>query len=81
VAHVDADIVLIDEALSVGDVEFQAKCLTRMEEVSAAGATVIFISHDFAAVKSFCPRCIWIDGGRVRKDGPTAEVLAAMSTG
>jgi ABC-2 type transport system ATP-binding protein len=78
VAHVDADILLIDEALSVGDAEFQAKCIKRMRELADAGATVVFVSHDFDAVRSFCTRAIWLDGGGVRIDGPAGDVVDAL---
>ena len=78
VAFVDADIVLIDEALAVGDLDFQRQSLGRMEEIAARGATVVFVSHDFEAVQRFCGRALWLDAGRVRMDGPPAEVVAAL---
>jgi len=75
-AHLDADILLIDEVLAVGDTQFQQKCLGKMNHVAGTGRTVIFVSHNPAAVQSLCTRAVWLDGGRVRRDGPTAEVLA-----
>jgi lipopolysaccharide transport system ATP-binding protein len=74
-AHLEADVLLVDEVLAVGDVEFQKKCLTRMEDLHKSGRTVVFVSHNVAAVEYLCPRTIWIDGGRVREDGPTQEVI------
>ena len=78
VVHVDADIVLIDEALSVGDVAFQQRCLEKMAQVSAGGATVVFVSHDFEAVRRFCRRAIWLDEGTVRADGEVDAVIDAL---
>jgi ABC-type polysaccharide/polyol phosphate transport system ATPase subunit len=73
-AHLEPDIVLVDEVLAVGDVEFQQKCLGRMSELEQEGRTVVFVSHDLAAIRRLCPRSIWLDGGRVEADGPTQEV-------
>lgn len=78
VAHVDADILLIDEALSVGDAEFQARCIRRMRELADSGVTVVFVSHNFSAVREFCDRAVWLDGGGVRMDGPAGEVVDAL---
>lgn len=75
--HANADVLLIDEALSVGDQRFQQRCLDRMEELASAGVTVVFVSHELEAVQSFCTRCVWLEGGRVHRDGPVAEVLDA----
>lgn len=66
--HVDADIILVDETLAVGDVDFQARCLARMREVSDAGVTVVLVSHDPELIGSFCRRVIAIDGGRIASD-------------
>jgi ABC-2 type transport system ATP-binding protein/lipopolysaccharide transport system ATP-binding protein len=74
-AHLEPDIVLVDEVLAVGDVEFQQKCLGRMSELENEGRTVIFVSHDLSAIRRLCPRSIWLDGGRVAADGPTPEVV------
>jgi lipopolysaccharide transport system ATP-binding protein len=72
--HVRPDILIVDEALSVGDAFFQAKCMTRMRQMIADGATLLFISHDIGAVKAICQRVIWLEHGRVRQQGPTNEV-------
>jgi hypothetical protein len=74
-AHLQADVLLIDEVLAVGDEAFQRKCLRRISEQIAAGATVVLVSHDAGAIERVCDRVIVLDGGRVEFDGPTAEGL------
>jgi ABC-type polysaccharide/polyol phosphate transport system ATPase subunit len=74
-AHLDADVLLIDEVLAVGDEAFQAKCLRRISEQIAAGTTVVLVSHDAASVERVCERVVVLDAGRVMFDGPTAEGL------
>jgi lipopolysaccharide transport system ATP-binding protein len=74
-AHVDPDILLVDEVLAVGDAEFQKKCLAKMQDSSASGRTVVFVSHNMAAVENLCTRALWIDDGRLRQDGPVSEVI------
>ena len=74
-AHLDADVLLIDEVLAVGDEGFQRKCLRRISEQIAAGSTVVLVSHDAGAIERVCERVIVLDGGRVEFDGPTAEGL------
>jgi ABC-2 type transport system ATP-binding protein/lipopolysaccharide transport system ATP-binding protein len=76
-AHLDADILLVDEVLAVGDAEFQRRCLGRMAEVERSGRTVVFVSHNVDAIQRLCPRAIWLDHGRVVADGPAAEVVDA----
>jgi lipopolysaccharide transport system ATP-binding protein len=76
-AHLDPEILLLDEVLAVGDAAFQKRCLGKMEEVANGGRTILFVSHNMAAVTRFCTRCIWVDGGRVRADGPTEQIVAA----
>jgi len=75
-AHLDPDVLLIDEVLAVGDAEFQQRCLSRMAEVAGEGRTVIFVSHDLGAVTRLCTRGIWIDGGTVKFDGGAADAAA-----
>jgi lipopolysaccharide transport system ATP-binding protein len=76
-AHVDPDVLLVDEVLSVGDYLFQRKCVDRMNEVIAGGATVIFVSHNLRAVANLCPRSLLLERGRVHMVGPTEEVIRA----
>jgi ABC-type polysaccharide/polyol phosphate transport system ATPase subunit len=74
-AHLEPDIVIVDEVLAVGDAEFQRRCITRMSELTDEGRTVLFVSHDLGAVGRLCNRVVWIDGGRTQHDGRAAEVL------
>lgn len=74
-AHLDADILLVDEILAVGDQKFQEKCLNKMRLLSESGKTVIFVSHQLFLVADICSRVIWLDRGRVKLDGPTEDVL------
>ncbi len=69
------DILILDEVLSVGDAAFTEKCERRLREFHDAGTTVLMVSHMAQAVRENCDRCIWLDAGRLRADGPTAEVL------
>ena len=74
-AHMAADILLVDEVLAVGDAEFQRRCLGKMSEVEQSGRTVLFVSHNMDAIVRLCPESIWMDKGRVRSSGPTAQVV------
>lgn len=74
-AHLDPDVLIVDEVLAVGDAGFQRKCLDTMEELQSGGRTVLFVSHNMAAVENLCSRCIWIDAGRVQMDGSPREVI------
>lgn len=76
-AHVDADILIVDEALAVGDIRFVQKCLAHMDRFRARGGTLIFVSHDLPAVQRICGRVLWLDAGRLRMDGPPREVTEA----
>jgi len=75
-AHLEPEILLLDEVLAVGDSAFQKKCLGKIDEVAKGGRTVIFISHNMTAVNSLCQRVIWIDGGKIVADGPSAQVVS-----
>jgi ABC-type polysaccharide/polyol phosphate transport system ATPase subunit len=75
--HVDPDVLLVDEALAVGDQHFQRKCLERMREFEQKGRTIIFCSHALGAVASMCSRTLWLDNGRLASLGPSAEVVSA----
>jgi lipopolysaccharide transport system ATP-binding protein len=76
-AHLDPDILVVDEVLAVGDAAFQRRCLGKMSDVTRAGRTVLFVSHQMNQIRRLCTTCVWLDGGRVRQIGPTSEVLAA----
>ena len=72
-AHLDADVMLIDEVLAVGDEAFQRKCLDRVRELMGGGMTLVLVSHDAGAIEAVCERVVVLDEGRVAFDGPTAE--------
>jgi ABC-type polysaccharide/polyol phosphate transport system ATPase subunit len=74
-AFLEPSILLVDEVLAVGDSGFQQKCLTRISEVVQNGTTLLFVSHDLAAVQAMCERSLWLDDSVVRADGPTRDVL------
>jgi lipopolysaccharide transport system ATP-binding protein len=74
-AHLDPDVLIIDEVLAVGDAAFQRKCLSQMEKVGEVGKTVLFVSHNMPAITRFCKRAIAIDDGKIVDDGPSAEVV------
>jgi lipopolysaccharide transport system ATP-binding protein len=75
-AHLEPDVLVIDEVLAVGDSEFQKKCLGRMDQVSREGRTVLFVSHNMNAVQRLCTRCVLLEQGRVAAAGSTRDVLA-----
>lgn len=73
--NVDADILLIDEILSVGDEHFQNKCFDKMLELKNEGKTMIFVTHSMGSVKKLCNRTIWLCNGKVKMDGETSEIV------
>ncbi|MGL4555729.1 MAG: ABC transporter ATP-binding protein [Gemmataceae bacterium] len=75
-AHLDAEVLLIDEALAVGDTRFQRRCVAKIREAGAAGRAVLVVSHDLTALARLCTRAVWLDAGRVVRDGPVADVVA-----
>ena len=75
-AHIDPDVLLVDEVLSVGDMSFQNRCLERMTQFRDQGRTIVFISHNMQAVARMCPRVILLDHGRILCDGPANEAIA-----
>jgi lipopolysaccharide transport system ATP-binding protein len=77
VVHVDADILIVDEALSVGDMYFQAKCMAHMKKLMNSGVTVLFVSHDTSSVKALCAHAVYLDHGKVVAVGPTYDVVEA----
>lgn len=74
-AHLDPEILVIDEVLAVGDAEFQRKCLGRMSTVASEGRTVLFVSHQMDAIQSLCSRAIWLESGQIKQDGDPTEVV------
>ena len=74
-AHLEPDILLVDEVLAVGDAEFQAKCLGRMATVEREGRTVVFVSHNLEAITRLCARAVWLDQGAAKAIGPAGEVV------
>jgi lipopolysaccharide transport system ATP-binding protein len=75
-AHLEPEVLLVDEVLAVGDAAFQRKCLGKMGDVASSGRTVLFVSHNMAAVQSLCERALWLRGGQVVEDGPTNAVVS-----
>ena len=73
--NVDAEILLIDEILAVGDQHFQERCYEKMMELKKEGKTMVFVTHSMGAVKKFCDRAVWLSNGRIRMDGSTEEVV------
>lgn len=76
-AHLETEILVIDEVLAVGDAAFQRRCLGRVGEIAGTDRTVLLVSHNMGAVRNFCTRAVWIEAGRVLKDGSPNEVVDA----
>jgi lipopolysaccharide transport system ATP-binding protein len=76
-AHLEPEILVVDEVLAVGDAAFQKKCLGKMGEVSKGGRTVLFVSHQMNQMRRLCHRCVWLDAGRVSKVGSLVDVVSA----
>jgi len=72
--HTEPDVLIVDEALSVGDIRFQMKCLARIEALRARGATILFVSHSMEQIKRFCQTAIWMEGGRIKLRGEASFV-------
>lgn len=75
VVNIDAEILLIDEILAVGDQHFQDKCLKKMRELKEKNVTMVFVSHGMDAVRSFCDRAIWLSNGKIKMDSNTESVV------
>jgi lipopolysaccharide transport system ATP-binding protein len=75
-AHLEPEILVVDEVLAVGDAAFQKKCLGKMEDFSHEGRTVLFVSHNLTALEGLCPRSIWLEQGQIVGDGATPQILA-----
>jgi len=76
-AHLDSDIVFVDETLAVGDLAFQKKCLGKIDDIAKSGRTVLFVTHQMNQVRRICDCCIWLDSGSIRYFGPTPETVSA----
>jgi ABC-type polysaccharide/polyol phosphate transport system ATPase subunit len=76
-AHLEPEILLVDEVLAVGDIKFQRKCMGKMGDVARAGRTIILVSHQLNQIRRLCQRVVWIDGGLLRQAGPTTDVVGA----
>jgi lipopolysaccharide transport system ATP-binding protein len=74
-AHLEPEILIVDEVLAVGDSQFQQKCIGKMQDASKGGRTVLFVSHNMAAVSKLCQQCILLNGGGLKLFGPTAEII------
>ena len=79
-AHLEPEILLVDEVLAVGDINFQKKCLGKMGDVARAGRTVVLVSHQLGQIRRLCHRVVWVDDGQIRRDGPTYEVVSAYES-
>ncbi len=79
-AHVNPEILIIDEVLAVGDADFQRKCIAKIEEIAASGRTVLFVSHNLAAVQRICKRAYLLEAGRVIQEGGSGEIVASYLT-
>ncbi len=79
-AHLEPEILLVDEVLAVGDINFQKKCMGKMGDVARAGRTIALVSHQLNQIRRLCHRVVWIDDGGVRQDGPTHEVVSAYES-
>ena len=75
-AHLDPEVLIIDEVLAVGDYEFQQRCMGRIEDISGSGRTVLFVSHDMQAIARLCNRAYWLHEGQVVAEGPSEEVVS-----
>jgi lipopolysaccharide transport system ATP-binding protein len=80
-AHLEPEILLVDEVLAVGDIQFQKKCLGKMQDVSRTGRTIIFVSHQMNQIRRLCERVLWIDGGRIRESGSAPDVVGHYEAG
>jgi lipopolysaccharide transport system ATP-binding protein len=76
-AHLDPEILLVDEVLAVGDLQFQKKCLGKMGDVARTGRTIIFVSHQMNQIRRLCGRGMWVDGGKIRESGDTGSIVSA----
>lgn len=74
-AHLEPEILLVDEVLAVGDFQFQKKCLGKMQDTTESGRTILFVSHNMGAIRQLCPNCLWIDKGKLKQYDLTSKVV------
>src|SRR5579862_2631619 len=79
-AHIEPEILLVDEVLAVGDIKFQQRCLGKMGEVARTGRTIVLVSHQLNQIRRLCRLAIWLDAGQIRQAGPAAEVVTAYES-
>jgi ABC-type polysaccharide/polyol phosphate transport system ATPase subunit len=77
--NIDAEILLVDEVLAVGDLEFERKCYAKIDEIRARGATILFVSHHLDSIRRVADRCVWLKDGQISMTGSAEEVLAAYT--
>jgi lipopolysaccharide transport system ATP-binding protein len=80
VAHVDPEVLIVDEALAVGDIAFRQRCMRRIHDLRARGTTLLFVSHETTDVKAFCDRCVWLQNGIMQQIGESDEVVSSYLT-
>lgn len=78
-AHIEPDILLVDEVLAVGDMSFQKRCLARVNEIKRRGKTIIFVAHNLPILQELCDRVIWMEDGRIKQEGPSYKVIGAYT--
>ena len=76
-AHLEPEILIVDEVLAVGDADFQKKCLHKMKDVGDGGRTVLFVSHNMTAIAQLCDRVLWMESGKLKDDGPSASIISS----
>jgi len=79
--HVDAEVLLIDEVLAVGDFEFERKCFAKIDEFKASGGTILFVSHEMPDVRRVATRCVWLKGGQIKAEGLPDEIIPMYEAG
>ncbi len=80
-AHLEAEILVVDEVLAVGDIKFQRRCIGRMGEIAGSGRTVLFVSHNMATITSLCNRCVLLESGKLMADGEPSDVILKYYSG
>jgi lipopolysaccharide transport system ATP-binding protein len=79
-AHLDPEILIVDEVLSVGDMNFQKKCLGQMRQVAQSGRTILLVSHQLNQIRRLCDTCLWMDGGKIQISGPPSSVVSSYES-